>query len=129
MNKGKPSGFKADTKKDAGVKSSSRPRRGQAGAGPEWTKPEASPANGVTEAPALRAVREGNGATEAVNPFPEIRNGASTNGAAKSQVIRFELTDGNAQKVCIAGSFNDWHPEASEMIRMGDGQWWKELSL
>lgn len=38
MNKGKPSGFKADTKKDAGVKSTERERAGQAGAGPEWTE-------------------------------------------------------------------------------------------
>jgi hypothetical protein len=38
MNKGKPSGFKADTKKDAGAKSTSRERSGQAGAGPEWTE-------------------------------------------------------------------------------------------
>jgi hypothetical protein len=36
MNKGKPSGFKADTKKDAGAKSTSRMRSGQAGAGPGW---------------------------------------------------------------------------------------------
>jgi hypothetical protein len=33
MNKGKPSGFKADTKKDAGAKSTSRERAGQAGVG------------------------------------------------------------------------------------------------
>jgi hypothetical protein len=38
MNKGKPSGFKADTKKDAGAKSTSHERAGQAGAGPEWTE-------------------------------------------------------------------------------------------
>jgi len=38
MNKGKPSGFKADTKKDAGAKSTSHERAGAAGAGPEWTE-------------------------------------------------------------------------------------------
>ena len=38
MNKGKPSGFEAETKKDAGVRSTSYERRGQAGAGPEWTE-------------------------------------------------------------------------------------------
>jgi hypothetical protein len=36
MNKGKPSGFKADTKRDAGAKSTSHERTGTAGAGPEW---------------------------------------------------------------------------------------------
>jgi hypothetical protein len=38
MNKGKPSGYEADTKKDAGAKSTSYERAGQAGAGPEWTE-------------------------------------------------------------------------------------------
>jgi pyruvate/2-oxoacid:ferredoxin oxidoreductase beta subunit len=38
MNKGKPSGFKADTKQDAGAKSTSHERTGTAGAGPEWSE-------------------------------------------------------------------------------------------
>jgi hypothetical protein len=38
MNKGKPSGFKADTKKDAGVRTTIHERTGTAGAGPEWTE-------------------------------------------------------------------------------------------
>jgi hypothetical protein len=38
MNKGKPSGFEAETKKEAGAKSTSYERSGQAGAGPEWTE-------------------------------------------------------------------------------------------
>ena len=45
MNKGKPSGFKADTKRDAGAKSTSHERSGQAGAGPEWSKPKPSDPN------------------------------------------------------------------------------------
>jgi len=36
MNKGKPSGFAAETKKDVGAKSSTHERSGTAGAGPEW---------------------------------------------------------------------------------------------
>lgn len=38
MNKGKPSGFKADTKQDAGAKSTTHERRGQAGAGADPTQ-------------------------------------------------------------------------------------------
>ena len=38
MNKGKPSGYEAETKKDAGAKSTSHERSGTAGAGPEWTE-------------------------------------------------------------------------------------------
>lgn len=34
-----------------------------------------------------------------------------------------------AQQVCVAGSFNDWHPTITPMIRLDDGQWAKELAL
>jgi hypothetical protein len=129
MNKGKPSGFNADTKKDAGAKSTSRPRRGQAGVGPEYTDRETNPSNGLANASLLRSMSDGHGRAEAVNPFPDIRNGSSTNGNGKSRPIHFELTAEKAQKVCIAGTFNDWHPDASEMIPLGDGKWRKDLSL
>jgi hypothetical protein len=129
MNKGKPSGFQADTKKDAGAKSTSRPRRGQAGAGPEWTDRQTNLATESSNASVQPAASERDDAAEAVNPFPEVRNGSRSNGRGKSKLIRFELTDGNAQKVCIAGTFNDWHPNASEMISLGEGKWRKDLSL
>lgn len=45
------------------------------------------------------------------------------------QVVYFEFADGNAQRVCIAGTFNGWRPDASEMISLGDGRWRKKLSL
>jgi hypothetical protein len=43
MNKGKPSGFKADTKKDPGAKSTQHSRYGTTGAGPEWTERKQQP--------------------------------------------------------------------------------------
>ncbi|HEY0551437.1 MAG TPA: glycogen-binding domain-containing protein [Verrucomicrobiae bacterium] len=129
MNKGKPSGFKADTKKDAGAKSTSRPRRGQAGAGPEYTDRETNASNGLSNASILSALNERDGAVAAINRFPEIRNESSTNGNGQRRVIRFEFAAGKAEKVCIAGTFNDWHPHASEMIAVGDGRWQKDLSL
>src|SRR5262245_20920390 len=45
------------------------------------------------------------------------------------QPVQFELTNPSARKVCIAGSFNDWQPEATEMISMGNGRWLKDLNL
>ena len=39
------------------------------------------------------------------------------------------LTHPTAQKVCIAGSFNDWHPSVTPMVRLDDGEWAKELAL
>ena len=29
----------------------------------------------------------------------------------------------------MAGTFNDWRPEATPMVSMGDGRWIKELTL
>jgi hypothetical protein len=46
-----------------------------------------------------------------------------------SQCVCLELTHPTAQKACIAGSFNDWHPSVTPMIRLSDGKWAKELAL
>ena len=48
---------------------------------------------------------------------------------ASKQVVHFEYEDPAAQNVCIAGSFNDWHPTVSEMLNMGSGKWVKDLEL
>lgn len=48
---------------------------------------------------------------------------------AGSGCVCLELTHPTAQQVCIAGSFNDWHPSVTPMIRLDDGQWAKELAL
>ena len=47
----------------------------------------------------------------------------------KSVAKRFEFTDAGAREVCIAGSFNDWHPAAFPMVDLGGGHWVKELVL
>lgn len=44
-------------------------------------------------------------------------------------VCRFEFQDSNAIEVAIAGSFNDWQPQASPMLRTSAGRWMKDLSL
>jgi len=46
-----------------------------------------------------------------------------------SQCVRLELTRSTAQKACIAGSFNDWQPSVTPMIRLDNGRWAKELTL
>ena len=45
------------------------------------------------------------------------------------QCVCLELIRPEAQEVCVAGSFNDWHPSATPMVRLKDGKWAKELSL
>ena len=46
-----------------------------------------------------------------------------------SHSVCLKLVRPDAQEVCIAGSFNDWHPGVTPMIRLHDGQWTKELTL
>lgn len=48
---------------------------------------------------------------------------------AKPQSLHIEFHDGQAQVVCIAGTFNDWHPSATPMLHMSHDRWVKELSL
>ena len=40
-----------------------------------------------------------------------------------------EYTHPTAHAVCLAGTFNDWHPEAKPMHPMGGGRWVKESVL
>jgi 1,4-alpha-glucan branching enzyme len=42
---------------------------------------------------------------------------------------RFEFRHHAAGQVCIAGSFNDWHPSVTPMVGLGDRYWVKDLSL
>ena len=43
--------------------------------------------------------------------------------------VTFEFNNPTAVTVAIAGTFNDWHPEAKPMHPMGDGRWLKETAL
>jgi len=47
----------------------------------------------------------------------------------KTRLVRIEFTQRNAFRVYIAGTFNEWHPRATQMIAIGNGRWVKELTL
>lgn len=47
----------------------------------------------------------------------------------KKKLVRIEFAHPSASNVCIAGTFNDWHPCVTEMIALGSGRWAKELTL
>ena len=49
--------------------------------------------------------------------------------ASKLVLVRFEFVHPTAQKVCVAGTFNDWRCSVSEMVPLGEGRWVKELML
>lgn len=46
-----------------------------------------------------------------------------------SQSVRFEFSDPSAASVCLAGTFNDWSPDAKPMHPLGDGRWIKDTVL
>lgn len=43
--------------------------------------------------------------------------------------VRFEFDHPTASSVCIAGSFNQWKPEAKTLHPTGEGHWFKETVL
>lgn len=50
-------------------------------------------------------------------------------GSPETRLVRIEFHHPTARLVSIAGTFNDWHPSASEMIALGAGRWAKDLML
>ena len=46
-----------------------------------------------------------------------------------AQNLQIEFHDAHAQEVCIAGTFNDWHPAATPMLHLNHERWVKVLSL
>lgn len=59
-------------------------------------------------------------------PSAKSKPAARTHNTA---VARVEFQHATARDVCIAGTFNDWHPAASPMVAMPGGCWVKELAL
>ena len=49
--------------------------------------------------------------------------------ALQLQPVRFEFTHPTATTVCVAGTFNNWQPEAKVLHHSGPGRWWKETAL
>lgn len=45
------------------------------------------------------------------------------------QPVRFEFFHLTAEKVSLAGTFNDWNPTAKTMHQLGSGHWLKETVL
>jgi 1,4-alpha-glucan branching enzyme len=52
-----------------------------------------------------------------------------TKGGPVTQKVRIDFHDEHAQQVSLAGTFNDWRPDAAPMLSLGDGRWVKELML
>ena len=51
------------------------------------------------------------------------------NSRTQWQRVHFEFNYPAAESVFIAGTFNDWKPNATPMIALGQGRWAKDLAL
>ena len=57
-------------------------------------------------------------------------NGSSTNPNRDVLIpIRFAFKNPNAVSVCVAGTFNEWRPRATPLIRGSGGHWGKFTAL
>jgi 1,4-alpha-glucan branching enzyme len=50
-------------------------------------------------------------------------------GGQPAPEVCLEFTHPTAAAVCVAGTFNEWRPEATPMISVGNGRWIKQLVL
>ena len=55
-------------------------------------------------------------------------NGTKTK-AAKPSRVALELVKPGAKCVCVAGSFNEWKPEATPLTARADGRWVGNLTV
>lgn len=58
-----------------------------------------------------------------------MKTNRSASRKKKPVAVHFEFHDERARTVCIVGSFNDWNPNPTPMLKTGAGQWIKELML
>jgi 1,4-alpha-glucan branching enzyme len=56
-------------------------------------------------------------------------NNSNNGGQHEAKRIHFEFTSPTAESAAIAGSFNDWQPNATPMTALGQGRWAKDLAL
>jgi 1,4-alpha-glucan branching enzyme len=50
-------------------------------------------------------------------------------GSRSGSAVLLETYQPDAIDVCVAGSFNNWQPQATPLVPLGNGKWAKELTL
>jgi len=61
--------------------------------------------------------------TEAAKPEPAKPE------APKANRVSLELIKPDAKNVCVAGSFNEWKPEKTPLVPLGNGRWAGNLAV
>lgn len=56
-------------------------------------------------------------------------NTPSPNSSPRVQTVLFEFFNPRATSVLVAGTFNDWQPHTTAMLKLGAGRWATQLVL
>jgi 1,4-alpha-glucan branching enzyme len=83
--------------------------------------PKTSQTNGTTSEP-IKSV-----ATKAEPLKPIAARVETAKSAAPQPTISLELVKPGAKQVAVAGDFNDWKPERSPLVQIGNGRWVGDL--
>ncbi len=62
-------------------------------------------------------------------PVKPIAPAAPVKTAASQPTISLELVKPGAKQVAVAGDFNDWKPERSPLVQIGNGRWVGDLNV
>jgi 1,4-alpha-glucan branching enzyme len=83
--------------------------------------PKTSKTNGTTSEPTTSVLAK----TEPVKPITAKADSAKS--AAPN--ISLELVKPGAKQVAVAGDFNDWKPERTPLVQIGNGRWVGDLNV
>jgi 5'-AMP-activated protein kinase regulatory beta subunit len=61
--------------------------------------------------------------------MPKRKKHKPNGNRAGPRPVHVEFMHPTARTVAIAGTFNEWRPEATQMVAMGEGRWLKDLVL
>lgn len=59
----------------------------------------------------------------------DTRHTKTAKGATADKPVTVRCRAPSAQVVLVAGTFNDWHPEATPMVRGEEGEWTVALDI
>lgn len=88
-------------------------------------KPKANATNTVKAAPIKATAPASIPTTAKAQP---AKNSAQSNGP-KVNHVSLELVKPDAKTVCVAGSFNEWKPEKTPLVSLGNGRWVGDLTV
>jgi 1,4-alpha-glucan branching enzyme len=63
------------------------------------------------------------------NETSRNKRNKTNGGKHEAKRTHFEFASATAESVAIAGTFNEWRPNATPMIALGQGRWAKDLAL